>query len=290
MILLLLMLSLLSGGSTKVVQDFETECGEFFYYRVAPTVLYEPWYPQRYRQICQTLNNKQYFATLYDTYNRIPVYSAYVFEGLKDCKRKSKWYFEPQLDYNNAGKNMEPERSIDLFNQASKKDYVNSRYDRGHLAPVYHADSQGCSDATFTLTNAAPQYSSFNRGQWKKIEYNIASTVRSRCIDSTAFIVTGVVPGNNAINNRVTVPSHFWTAYCCTDLKANTLISGGAIGENSGNVPPDEISVEDLQDRLIKLYKVQSFSLFHYDCKRRGINTIQFFRLSSRLGIRHSYF
>nr|XP_055062674.1 endonuclease domain-containing 1 protein-like [Misgurnus anguillicaudatus] len=168
MIHLLVMLSLLSGGSTKVVQDFQTECGNFFINRVTPTVLNGP----QYKQICQTLKNKQYFATLYDTTNKIPVYSAYVFEGLIDCKRQNNWYIEPQLENNNAENNMGPQGSLVLNNQASNKDYEKKGFDKGHLAPVYQANSQECADATFTLTNAAPQYGSFNRGQWRKIEKN----------------------------------------------------------------------------------------------------------------------
>ncbi|XP_065110345.1 endonuclease domain-containing 1 protein-like [Paramisgurnus dabryanus] len=272
MILLLVMLSLLSGGSTEVVQNFEMECGEFgdfFYYGIAPTVLYDPEFPERYTQICQTLYDTQYYATLYDTTNKIPVYSAYVFEGWMDCRRKSYWYIEPQLEDNNQGINMERwDRWVTY--QASNEDYrtVSNIFDKGHLAPVYQANSQGCSDATFTLTNAAPQYRSFNRGQWKKVENDMASTVEGRCEDSTAFIVTGVVPGNNVINNRVSVPSHFWTAYCCKELITNRLISGGVIGVNSeDNVTPHQRSVKRLERRLKYLYNVQSFSLFYDGCR-----------------------
>nr|XP_055062641.1 endonuclease domain-containing 1 protein-like [Misgurnus anguillicaudatus] len=265
MIHLLVMLSLLSGGSTKVVQNFQTECGDSFYNKVTPTVLDGP----QYRQICQTLNNKHYYATLYDTNNKIPVYSAYVFKGWMDCNRKSTWYIEPQLEDINEGNNMEPHGSRLLKNQSSNKDYEKSSFHRGHLAPVRHADSQGCSDATFTLTNAAPQYSSFNSGQWKKVEQDMASTVKGRC--STAYIVTGVVAGNfintPSINNRVRVPSHFWTAYCCND-KTNKLISGGAIGENSNdNLTPCQKPVKDLELELKDLYDVTSFSLFDNNCR-----------------------
>ncbi len=87
------MLSLLSGGSAKIVQNFESECGQFFANGKSPTRIPDP----QYRQICQTLNNVDYYATFYDTYNKIPVYSAYKFEGLKACTRLNKWYIEPQV-------------------------------------------------------------------------------------------------------------------------------------------------------------------------------------------------
>ncbi len=66
-----LILSLLSGGSARVVQDFERECGQFFANGKSPTR-----FPDlQYRQICQTLDNDVYYAMFYDTNKKIPVYS-----------------------------------------------------------------------------------------------------------------------------------------------------------------------------------------------------------------------
>lgn len=94
LLLHLLILSLLSGGSAEVVKNFELDCREFFAKGKSPTILDG----DQYRQICQTADGVYYhFATLYDTHNRIPVYSAYVFEGVMGCKRKHQWYIEPQV-------------------------------------------------------------------------------------------------------------------------------------------------------------------------------------------------
>ncbi|XP_016117270.1 endonuclease domain-containing 1 protein-like [Sinocyclocheilus grahami] len=199
LLLRVLMLSLLSGGSAKVVQNFESGCGKFFANGKSPTILPGP----QYRQICQTLNNDVYYATFYDTDNKIPVYSAYKFEGLKSCTRLDKWYIEPQLDDNNASPNMKFEKDVKIQGlggrQALNGDYENSRYDKGHLAPVYQAQSQSCAYATFTLTNAAPQNPSFNRGQWKVLEKKIAEELSYQCLPKryTVYIVTGVVPGTD---------------------------------------------------------------------------------------------
>ncbi|KAK2908563.1 hypothetical protein Q8A67_004400 [Cirrhinus molitorella] len=172
LVLHVLMLWLLSNGSGKVVLDFESECGQYFANRKSPTQL--PG--SQYKQICQTLNNVDYYATFYDTKNKIPVYSSYKFEGLKDCTRQNKWYIEPQLDDNNASSNMEFENDVKIpglgIHQALNRDYNIPKYDRGHLVPVYQAQSQSCADATFTLTNAAPQDLSFNRGQWRLDDNN----------------------------------------------------------------------------------------------------------------------
>lgn len=234
MLLLLhvLMLSLLSSGSAKVVQDFEIECGQFFANGKPPTQFLKP----QYRKICQTLNNNvPYYATYYDTNNKIPVYSAYTFEGIMGCTRTNAWYIEPQLDDNNASPDMKLEKDVKKQGlgdyQALNKDYIKSGHDRGHLEPVFQANSQGCADATFTLTNAAPQNPSFNRGQWRVLEEKMAKILSDQCLPKNyiVYIVTGVVPGNNKINNRVNVPSHFWTAYCCLDIKKKKKSNLGRI-------------------------------------------------------------
>jgi len=94
LLLHVLMLVLLSGGSAEVVENFEWECGEFFANGKSPT----RFSGLQYKQICQTRNGVHY-ATYYDTDNKIPVYSAYRFRGLQSCKRKN-WYIEPQVSEN----------------------------------------------------------------------------------------------------------------------------------------------------------------------------------------------
>ncbi|KAK7162183.1 hypothetical protein R3I94_004742 [Phoxinus phoxinus] len=260
LLLHVLMLFLLSGGSARVVKDFELECGGFFAGGKSPTGFSGP----QYKQICQTLNIS-YYATYYDTYNKIPVYSAYRFEGIMNCTRKNNWYIEPQLDDMTAGPNMTSEGSVKNRgdHQALNKDYVNSQYHRGHLAPVYLAQSQSCADATFTLTNAAPQNPSFNSGQWRVLEAEIANELVNQCLKKySVLIVTGVVPGTEKLKNRVNVPSHFWTAYCCLDNNNKCQISRGFIGENK-NITPQNITVKDLETELAQLYKVSSFEVFH---------------------------
>ncbi|XP_073699349.1 endonuclease domain-containing 1 protein-like [Garra rufa] len=259
-----LMLSFLSGGSARVVQDFTSECGHFFAIGKSPTRFLD----SRYRQICQTLNNVDYYATFYDTVKKIPVYSAYKFEGLRNCTRQNKWYIEPQLDDNNALPNMKCEKDVKKEglgdHQALNGDYENSGFDRGHLAPVYQAKSQSCADATFTLTNAAPQNFSFNRGQWWVLEKEIAKNLSNKCLPKkySVYIVTGVVPGAKVIGNNVTVPSHFWTAYCCLDNNNKCQFSSGFIGENKNVRPDEKKTVDALKTELAQLYNVDSFELF----------------------------
>ncbi|KAL7846052.1 hypothetical protein AOLI_G00242440 [Acnodon oligacanthus] len=234
-----------------------------------------------YKQICQIREKTFEYATLYDTENRIPVYSAYRFEGIKACDRDD-WYIEPQLEDRNNEAEMAPESSVlQIDNQAINEDYDNSGYDRGHLAPVYHATSQRCSDATFTLTNAAPQDRSFNRGQWRITERDVAQTLSQKCLPDSAYIVTGVVPGPQKLKNRVRIPSHFWTAYCCLDNNLRVKAARGFIGENKNNRVAS-MSVRNLDAVLTVLYGNGAFSVFGGRCNMSSSFDLRWLRLIQR--------
>lgn len=54
--------------------------------------------------------------------------------------------------------------------------------DKGHLNHVQiNSFDQNHVTATFTYSNAVPQYLGFNRGQWKKFEGLIVNYVRNQC-------------------------------------------------------------------------------------------------------------
>ncbi|XP_017572797.1 endonuclease domain-containing 1 protein-like [Pygocentrus nattereri] len=251
---LVLLLLTLSRCSSEVVNSSTQTCPQFFADpggALSPPTVFPG---NNYKEICQILGNTYEYATLYDTANRIPVYSAYRFNGYTQCTRQSNWYIEPQLENINYSKKMATESSVtNIQNQAVNDDYANSGYDRGHLAPVLHATSQSCSDATFTLTNAAPQDKSFNRGQWRITEKAVADTLVQNCKGNSAYIVTGVVPGTGKLKNRVRIPSYFWTAYCCLDNNQQVKAASGFLGQNK-NVPVQEMSIKNLDTMLSGLY------------------------------------
>ncbi|XP_053532335.1 uncharacterized protein LOC128629234 [Ictalurus punctatus] len=257
-VLLLLPLSLCLA---EVVDDFTESCPQFFanpYHVVSPPTGFTG---DRFRKICQTLNNKAEFATLYDTENRIPVYSAYRFTGLMKCKRRmGNWYIEPQLESGTLGPNMATEsavrkQGVNIVNQAVNGDYKYSGYDKGHLAPVFHATSQNCADATFTLTNAAPQAAMFNRNTWMRTEKSMNDTLTKSCLNVglRAFVVTGVVPGPDTLKNegRVRIPSHFWMAFCCLDSNNIPRRSGAFYGKKDDSVKEKDESEKE-KDESVK--------------------------------------
>ncbi|XP_076846176.1 endonuclease domain-containing 1 protein-like [Brachyhypopomus gauderio] len=264
-----------SGCFGEVVDSFNQTCPEFFANpagKVSPPTIFAD---SNYKQICQIRENAYEYATFYDTTSKIPVYSAYKFVGFMNCTRSESWYIEPQLDNRENKRMSSDERMGTLQHQAVNADYKNQKkpkYDRGHLAPVLHAVSQGCSNATFTLTNAAPQLASFNRGQWRVLEKNVARKLNGICSGNSAYIVTGVVPGDckDKLNARVCIPSHFWSAYCCLDNNLRVKASCGFLGQNQ-NVPVISMSVTDLENNLINLYNQGDFYIFDGHCRENQI-------------------
>ncbi|XP_049326115.1 endonuclease domain-containing 1 protein-like [Astyanax mexicanus] len=284
-----LLLLALSGCFSEVVKDFTQSCPQFFAdpeeVRSPPTIFKDP----QYKHICQIRENKYEYATLYDTANRIPVYSAYKFQGLIDCTQRNKrWFIEPQLDDPNSNKKkMESDGNKDqLPKQAVNKDYEGTQdhhYDKGHLAPVRHASSTVCLDATFTLTNAAPQNRNFNRGIWSNTERNVANILTQECKNNDRYIVTGVVPGTDKLKERVSIPSHFWTAYCCLDNNRKVIASGAFIGRNEHSSTVEEMSVTELDRKLTVEYSKGEFTVFGGKCNKPDSNRFKVVHSNKRL-------
>lgn len=67
----------------------------------------------------------------------------------------------------------EDARISELF-RATVKDYKNSGFDRGHLAPAAnHSNSSSALSDTFYLSNISPQNPKFNRGFWNRLEKHV---------------------------------------------------------------------------------------------------------------------
>ncbi|KAI5108656.1 endonuclease domain-containing 1 protein-like, partial [Silurus meridionalis] len=189
--------------------------------------------------ICQRWNNNYRFATVYDTERRIPVYSAYTFLQKGGSDRDDEWKIEPQVSphvstFVNYEKNMivsprDEETVNKIKNQAVDLDYKDTGYTRGHVFPNQYAADQDQAESTFTLTNIAPQTQNSN-GQWdKQVETPMLKELNNSCTldhNHLAYIVTGVVPGdrwipitrnNERFENGINIPSHYWSAFCCTN-------------------------------------------------------------------------
>ncbi|XP_050992286.1 endonuclease domain-containing 1 protein-like [Labeo rohita] len=205
---------------TKVVDSFST-CSDFFLNGQAPVI---PGILQNsvsqdnncYKLICQKYQNAYKFATLYDTTNKIPVFSAYRYTGIYGRRPRIPWMIELQFETLDATMR-EP-----CVNQAFPGDYwTQNNLTCGHLFPNGHAANEIAALSTFTLTNTVPQYASFNNGSWGRMEQTVRNTMHSHCRDKDnagnilAYVLTGAVPSKVFLNNRVNVPS------CSKFLKVN---------------------------------------------------------------------
>ncbi len=96
-------------------------------------------------------------------------------------------------------------------NYATKQDYTNSGYVRGHLCPSKDMCwSFASMKETFYMSNVSPQYQSFNDGLWKKLE----GRVRQWAVENDSILVLcGPVLSSKKGEigeNRVSVCSKFY--------------------------------------------------------------------------------
>ncbi|XP_060922604.1 uncharacterized protein LOC132996278 [Limanda limanda] len=238
----LLALLLLSAAPTvtEVVASM-SECDDNFLYQAPPQIkgILEGGNildQNRYKPICQTLNNKRTFVTLYDTTNKIPVFSAYNYTGKE---RIDRLMIEPQLEEITLNKNMEVEDDSKCYiHQAVSGDYSNSpEYIRGNLLPQSYGLTKNHKKSTFTMTNIVPQVKSFNTGSWSNMEKCVQCVLDKYCINNNGkpegFVVIGARPSNNhLLNNKVNIPSMLWSAFCCYS-KSQGPLAGAHWGDNT---------------------------------------------------------
>uniref|UniRef100_A0AAQ6ID00 Endonuclease domain-containing 1 protein-like n=1 Tax=Anabas testudineus TaxID=64144 RepID=A0AAQ6ID00_ANATE len=262
--LAVLLLLFISPTETKVVQGM-AQCEGFLLNKPpqVPGILEKGQIRKQnqYKLICQTYENKTRFVTLYDTKNKIPVFSAYKYKGDDKTGRPQDeiWKIEPQLENMNGDKNMEDcDAKKTYTNQAGNNDYKNNKdYNRGHLFPSSFGFDKTDKISTFTLTNIVPQAISFNSGSWKKMENYIKCILENYCENNNnnpeGYVVTGAKANeeNKTLNNRVNIPSMLWSAFCCYSQQNKTWIAGAFMGDNV----PDKSKTKYLQmETLEKLY------------------------------------
>jgi endonuclease G len=98
----------------------------------------------------------------------------------------------------------------DDLDQASRRDYQNSDYEEGHLCDAEsRTRSAQASQATFLMTNMAPQKRELNRGPWKGLEtYSHELAVQGKEL----YIVAGPLFADKppVIGSGVAVPRAFY--------------------------------------------------------------------------------
>ena len=171
---------------------------------------------------------------------------------------------------------------------------VKTSVHRGHLiASQYGRNNQAKKRATFTYTNAVPQFGVFNSYPWRVCESRLITWGNQNCAQVKGatnirlFIVVGAVPstvrgspkrryfGKRGFSDykdtigdyRVNVPRVMWTAACCTYSDKGTLKYRSTAfwrENNPGNAPCNRADVGSLTRWLSRWMAdgTVSFNLF----------------------------
>ncbi|XP_043099889.1 endonuclease domain-containing 1 protein-like isoform X2 [Puntigrus tetrazona] len=185
------------------------------------------------KRICQRYEDKVRYATLYDSGHRLALYSAYTFKKSDGQRRMdTPWMYEPQLVSADESGNMRELPSSDETDQLLEEsqavltDYVDAvEYERGPLNPDQHQADNQDKAATYTLTNVVPQITDLLEGPWAIYIDRVRRRLNNFC-HGAAYVVTGVTVSGVTIRrgreDRMTVPKHLWSAYCCPRFDRNS--------------------------------------------------------------------
>jgi endonuclease G len=145
------------------------------------------------------LASRSFFLVCYSSSLKVPVWTAYELLPAQlggSAERPSRFRHDPGL----------------VGPSALDADYRSSGFSRGHMVPAEDlAFSDASIQATFLLSNVAPQRQALNAGRWRQLE----NAVRRIAAQSDAvYVFTGPVfdaPEAAFIGtSRVAVPTHFY--------------------------------------------------------------------------------
>ena len=139
---------------------------------------------------------------------------SYIIMSYNEKHEQANWVFYKlnQRNINGDSKRKDNFRPDPFVSSGSAEliDYKGSGYDRGHLAPAGDMKMTNNSmSESFYLSNISPQYPSFNRGGWKRLETLIRKWAASKSLN----IYTASILGNdlNSIGpNQVSIPRKFY--------------------------------------------------------------------------------
>uniref|UniRef100_A0A0N5AY36 Endonuclease n=1 Tax=Syphacia muris TaxID=451379 RepID=A0A0N5AY36_9BILA len=153
------------------------------------------------------------FVLSYDRRNRTPLW---VIEHLTP----SRLVYDPLVDRSKCA--FMEDKSMHPYFRSANNDYLNSGYDRGHLAAAgNHRKTQNAINQTFLLSNIAPQVGKgFNRDKWNELEKRVRKIARR---SENVYVCSGPLflphienDGKMYVKyrvigqNNVAVPTHFF--------------------------------------------------------------------------------
>ena len=230
-------------------------------------------------KLCQNhytngVDGPELYATLFDTNARIPIYSAnaitidpyaqtYPRPGNQEWKRVSRALCVATLPGGSApflsritAKGTLP--NCDQY-QALDSDYNGNTQDltRGHLCPnsIMKRDKER-QLGTFTLTNAAPQYTLSNNLDWSRIECVAEQAIINLAPNEKVYVITGV-DGTSSVtlNGRVETPKKYWKVVCYPGYNGIAPWAFGIVRDNAQAMGvPTKASYQTLQTVVDKYF------------------------------------
>lgn len=226
------------------------ECDQFFYAGTPP----EGLAAEGHVKICQRSAGSERFATLYSTEDRIPVYSAFRAPRPAPAGAEPLWLVEPQIDDPNSNleeviKEADAITTVNSLGskQALTTDYLDSDYQSGQLYPF--SLSNDLQMATFTLTNAAPMTQTFQERWYMNLNSLMDRALTPQCgSGNDLYIITGAVPSDIKVKDKVTIPKFVWLAACCAVRGGGWAM--GFVKHTMGGDVIEDVMVKELEKLL----------------------------------------
>lgn len=136
---------------------------------------------------------------------------------------------------------------------ASTRDYRNSGYDRGHLAPAGDmAFSEKAMSESFYMSNMSPQIRNFNSGVWRELEENVRDWGKKF---THLYIATGPVLTRGVRDqiggNKVSVPDEYYKVILdITEPEFKAI----------GFLIPNEVSTQPLHEYAVSIDKIEQLT------------------------------
>ncbi|KAM8817898.1 endonuclease domain-containing 1 protein [Rhynchonycteris naso] len=237
------------------------ECDQFFYVETPPAGLET----EGHVKICQRSEGTERFATLYSIRDHIPVYSAFRAPRSAPAGLEQRWVVEPQIDdpHSHLEEVMNEADAVAAVNslgskQALNADYLDSDYQRGQLYPF--SLSSDSHMTTFTLTNAAPMTPTFQKRWYMNLNSLMNQALSPQCgSGDDLYIITGAVPSDIKVKDKVTVPEFVWLAACCA-------VPGGGWAMGFVKRTRDSDVIEDVMVKELEKLLPSNPQLFQNNC------------------------
>jgi endonuclease G len=174
----------------------------------------------------------KYFATLYSSGTKTPVYSAEHLTEIQiaaaiGLKRQSPFHEDMRLPSTDA---------------VQLEDYRHSGWDRGHMAPSGDEPDAEAQFQSFTLSNMVPQNANDNRNLWAGIETAVRELVLAGGDD--VYVVTGPIfraVDPPTLSGGVAVPSFLFKAIYDPEARlAGVYIARNAPGKRYWTLSLDQ--------------------------------------------------